>query len=64
MAYRSIAQRRYQRRTAAQWQSSQYRMAQAGIAALWLLGSAGALAVLLGSIAGGAWLAVQFGVGG
>ena len=63
MAYQTISQRRYKRRTASAWAAQQHHMACAGMALLWLLGAAGALVVLAGSIAGGAWLAMLLGIG-
>lgn len=56
--------RHYQRRTAAAWAQQQHQMARAAMAALWVIGAASLLGLALGSVAGGAWLAVQFGAAG
>ena len=64
MAHYRTAQRRYQRRTATAWAAQQHHMARAGMACLWVLGAASLLGLALGSVAGGAYVAVLLGVGG
>ncbi len=58
MAYLTLTQRHYQRRTAAAWAAHQQAMARAAMAATWLLGAAFLLGMALASLGAGAALYV------